>query len=292
MPHRVLKSRDWFRRDGVPIAVERRDPQEPFGLHAHEFSEIVIITSGRGIHVTGRESYPLTAGDVFVIGGSRPHDYHSMERLCLINILFQPRELGWPLADLRHLPGHHALFTLEPAWRRRHQFRSRLRLAPRELAVLLGLVDDLDQELRVRQPGFRFMAIAAFMRLVGYLSRCYNESRGADSQALLRIGAAISHLEANYQQTVAVEDLARIARMSKRSFMRTFRAATGLSPIAYLIQLRINRAAALLRSTSDTVTEIALRSGFEDSNYFARQFGKQMGLSPRRYRQLRAGPAG
>ena len=74
MPHSILKRIDWFHPDGFPIAVERRDPQEPFGLHAHEFTEIVIITAGRGEHVTGKESYPLNAGDAFVIGGSRYHD--------------------------------------------------------------------------------------------------------------------------------------------------------------------------------------------------------------------------
>jgi hypothetical protein len=58
MPHAILKRKDWFQPDGFPVAVERRDPQEPFGLHAHEFAEIVIITSGRGVHITGRETYP------------------------------------------------------------------------------------------------------------------------------------------------------------------------------------------------------------------------------------------
>ena len=50
---RTLRKEDWFHSDGFPIVVARRDPQEPFGLHAHEFSEIVIITGGTGLHVTG-----------------------------------------------------------------------------------------------------------------------------------------------------------------------------------------------------------------------------------------------
>jgi quercetin dioxygenase-like cupin family protein len=68
MPHLILKGKDWFHADGFPIAVERRDPREPFGLHAHEFSEIVIVTAGHGEHVAGEELYRLDAGDVFVIG--------------------------------------------------------------------------------------------------------------------------------------------------------------------------------------------------------------------------------
>jgi len=285
MPHTTLKRKDWFQPDGFPIAVERRDPQEPFGLHTHEFSEIVIITSGRGVHITGKESYPLNAGDAFVIGGSRRHDYHSMERLCLVNILFQPEKLNLRTYDLRTLPGYHALFTLEPAWRPRHQFQGRLRLTPQELNVVMAFVDELEKELHMRASGFKFMATASFMQIVGYLSRCFAKAKNPDSRALLRIGEAISHLEANYREPIELDRLASMAHMSKRNFMRTFQAATGSSPIAHLIQLRVNQAASLLRRTEHSITEIAFQVGFGDSNYFARQFRALLGVTPRQYRQ-------
>jgi AraC family L-rhamnose operon transcriptional activator RhaR/AraC family L-rhamnose operon regulatory protein RhaS len=91
---RTLLKKDWFHPDGFPISLERRDPQEPFGLHDHEFSEIVIITGGRGLHVTGEDSWQLSMGDVFVIGGSRPHAYLNIDKLSLINVLFDPSALS------------------------------------------------------------------------------------------------------------------------------------------------------------------------------------------------------
>jgi AraC-like DNA-binding protein len=288
MPHPTLKRKDWFHPDGFPISIERRDPQEPFGLHAHEFAEIVIITAGRGEHVTGKESYPLNAGDAFVIGGSRQHDYHSMERLCLVNILFQPEKLGLRTYDLRTLPGYHALFTLEPAWRRRHQFNGRLRLTPPELRTVMTFVDNLEAELHTRASGFKFMATAAFMQVIGYLSRCYAKAKHPDSRALLRIGAAISHLEANYQEPINLDGLAQIAHMSKRNFIRSFQSAMRVSPIAYLIQLRVTRGASLLRSTELSVTEVAFKVGFNDSNYFTRQFSKLLNITPSEYRRQHA----
>jgi AraC family transcriptional regulator, L-rhamnose operon transcriptional activator RhaR len=288
MPHPTLKRKDWFHPDGFPISVERRDPQEPFGLHAHEFAEIVIITAGRGVHVTGRESYPLSAGDAFVIGGSRQHDYHSMERLCLVNILFQPGKLNLRTYDLRTLPGYHALFTLEPAWRQRHQFNGRLRLTAQELSLVMAFVDTLEKELRTRSSGFKFMATASFMQIVGYLSRCFARSKNPDSRALLRIGEAISHLEANFQEPIELDRLAEIAHMSKRNFMRSFQAAMGNSPIAHLIQLRVNRAASLLRRPQLSVTDIAFQVGFGDSNYFTRQFRRLLGVTPTEYRKQHA----
>ena len=288
MSHPTLKRKDWFHPDGFPISVERRDPQEPFGLHSHEFAEIVIITAGRGKHVTGKESYPLSAGDAFVVGGARQHDYHSLERLCLVNILFQPDKLNMRTYDLRTLPGYHALFTLEPAWRQRHQFNGRLRLTTQELSLVMGLVDTLDEELRTRSAGFKFMATASFMQIVGYLSRCFALAKHPDSRALLRIGEAIGHLEENFKEPVDLDRLAKITHMSKRNFMRSFHAAMGNSPISYLIQLRLNRAASLLRQSQLNITEIAFEVGFSDSNYFTRQFRGLHGVTPSEYRRQHA----
>ena len=282
---RTLRKEDWFHPDGFPLVVARRDPQEPFGLHTHEFSEIVIITGGTGLHITGQESWPLAAGDVFVIGGSRPHDYQDMEGLKLINILFDPAVLRMDLRDLPSLPGYHALYTLEPVWRVRHKFNSRLHLTPKDLGVVIAIVDQLDEELQARAPGFGFLAIALYMQLIGYLARCYGRSKNSDSRALLRLAEAISYLETNYAEPIDLDELARTAHMSKRGFIRAFRAAMSSAPIAYLIQLRINRAADLLRHSSRSITDIAFDVGFSDSNYFTRQFRKVLGVSPRTYRQ-------
>jgi AraC family L-rhamnose operon transcriptional activator RhaR/AraC family L-rhamnose operon regulatory protein RhaS len=145
-------------------------------------------------------------------------------------------------------------------------------------------LNDFKTELASRKGGFKFMANAAFMQIVGYLSRSYAQAKHPDSRALLRIGAAISHLESNYQEPITLDQLATIAHMSNRNFVRSFQAAMGSSPISHLIQLRVNRGASLLRRTEQTVTEIAFQVGFGDSNYFTRQFRKVLGVTPGQYR--------
>ena len=282
---KVLKKQDWFHADGFPIVVERRDPQEPFGLHCHEFSEIVIITGGDGVHITGEDSYELKTGDTFVIGGDRPHDYLNMNRLSLINILFDPDELPLSIGDLQSLSGYHALFTLEPAWRRRHQFTSRLQLSPAEIAETLQLVDKLDNELTTRDSGFAVMAIAAMLELVTFLSRCYSETRNPNSKTLIQIGETICHMRRNLSEPIALEELLSISGMSRTNYIRMFESTMGTSPIKHLIGLRLEEASRLLRSTDRTITEIALDVGFSDSNYFSRQFRSANGLSPREYRK-------
>jgi len=284
---RRLRTGEWFHPDGFPLAVERRDPQHPFPPHTHEFSELVIVTGGRGLHVTGADAWELSRGDVFVIAGSRPHHYRDLRDLRLVNLLYQPEKLELGLWDLPTLPGYHVLFVLKGSWRGR-PFRSRLHLSSRELAHVLGLVDVLDAELQARAPGFGFMAAAAFMQIVGFLARCYGRSRDPDDRSLLRVAEALSHLERHYDQPISLDELARIAAMSRRNFVRVFRRATGTSPRARLIQLRLDRAAALLRGTGRKITDIAFEVGFSDGNYLARQFRRVLGVTPRQYRSLHA----
>lgn len=281
---RILRIDEWFHPDGFPISIERREPQEDFEPHSHEFAELVIVTGGKGLHVTGNDSWELTAGDVFVIAGPREHEYRDLRDLRLLNILYQPEQLKMRLLDLPSVAGYHALFTLEPNRRARQPAKGRLRLSAKERAQIIEPADRLEHELKSREPGFGFMATAAFMQIIGQLSRCYGRSPSPDDRALLRVGEALSHLERNIQNEMNLEELARIAHMSRRSFLRVFQSATGTSPLAWQLGQRIQRACALLRHTDKRVTEIAFDVGFNDSNYFTRQFRKSTGLSPREYR--------
>jgi transcriptional regulator GlxA family with amidase domain len=80
--------------------------------------------------------------------------------------------------------------------------------------------------------------------------------------------------------------LTKIANMSERSLSRTFKKATGLTPIDYYIHLKVSHSCSLLQNTALSVSEIAYASGFSDSNYYTRQFKKIMGTSPTLYRNL------
>ena len=280
----VLRVKDWFHPDGFPISLERRDPQEPFAPHAHEFTELVLVTSGSGRHTSGRESWQLAAGDVFAISGPRTHVYENLSNLRLVNILYQPDALPMPLLDLPSVPGYHALFTLRPQACRRTGM-GRLHLGGRDLARIIRMVDRLETELTAREPGFAFLAMATFMELVGDLSRMYGRQPSTDEDAPFRIASALSHLEQNIAEDVNLQELARIAHMSRRNFLRVFHAATGLSPLVWLIERRIHRACTLLLQTRRQITEIAFDVGFRDSNYFTRQFRKITGSTPSNYRK-------
>ncbi|RKX38221.1 MAG: AraC family transcriptional regulator, partial [Verrucomicrobia bacterium] len=148
-----------------------------------------------------------------------------------------------------------------------------------------GLVELLDQELADGRPGFRLMAMSRFMEIVCLLSRYYGESTGENSREVLRVAETISYMEAHFTEQVPIEDLTRMAHMSARNFHRVFLDATGKTPAAYLIGLRVMKAVHLLEFSDSNITEIAFECGFSDSNYFSRQFRKLMKESPGEFRQ-------
>jgi AraC-like DNA-binding protein len=90
--------------------------------------------------------------------------------------------------------------------------------------------------------------------------------------------------DARYFEPLEVDDLARVAGLSRAHFSREFRRAFGESPHAYLLTRRLERAAALLRSTDRSVAEICLSVGLQSIGSFTTSFTRTFGLSPTAYR--------
>ncbi len=90
--------------------------------------------------------------------------------------------------------------------------------------------------------------------------------------------------DARYFEALDVDDLARAAGLSRAHFSREFRRAFGESPHAYLLTRRLERAAALLRSTDRSVLEICLSVGLQSVGSFTTSFTRTYGVSPTAYR--------
>jgi AraC-like DNA-binding protein len=90
--------------------------------------------------------------------------------------------------------------------------------------------------------------------------------------------------DARYFEPLSVDDLARAASMSRAHFSRAFRRTFGESPHAYLLTRRLERAAALLRTTDRSVTEICLAVGLQSIGSFTTSFTRTYGMSPTAYR--------
>ncbi len=89
----------------------------------------------------------------------------------------------------------------------------------------------------------------------------------------------------NLVQPLDSESLAGVAGMSRRNFLRRFRAATGETPREYLQRLRVEAAMKDLEATNLSIEEVTYQCGYEDSRSFRRLFRRQTGLTPGEYRR-------
>jgi AraC-like DNA-binding protein len=91
-------------------------------------------------------------------------------------------------------------------------------------------------------------------------------------------------IEARYRDSLDVRTLAQAARLSPAHFSREFRRAFGEAPHQYLLTRRLERAAALLRSTDHSVADICFNVGLSSVGSFTTSFGRTYGMTPTAYR--------
>ena len=138
----------------------------------------------------------------------------------------------------------------------------------------------------VQEPFAQSVARALAAWVLEKLGHCDTAvcPRGAlNVRAFTRVRA---YMHANLSERVTLEDLARIAEVSRFHFARQFRIRTGESPMGYLLRTRIERAKDVLRKDHGaTVADIAAMLGFADQSHFTRTFRRFVGTSPTDYRR-------
>lgn len=95
----------------------------------------------------------------------------------------------------------------------------------------------------------------------------------------------LTFIRQNYREKLSLEDIARSASISKSECLRCFRTGIDRTPFEYLQDYRIEMAERLLRTTDDSILDIALQTGFSNSAYFGKIFREVHGISPGIYRK-------
>ncbi|MEI6519161.1 MAG: helix-turn-helix domain-containing protein, partial [bacterium] len=118
------------------------------------------------------------------------------------------------------------------------------------------------------------------------LSRQYYTNCPISLHPLLWLGEILNYMETHFDKQVTLGNLTAIANISERTLLRHFQETLGISPIEYLLNIRLTRATKLLtEQPTMPIANVAKQVGFIDSNYFSRMFHKRMGMSPLKYRR-------
>ncbi len=93
------------------------------------------------------------------------------------------------------------------------------------------------------------------------------------------------YIQLHYQRELTLDDLASTVHLNKNHFARKFKQQIGISPIEYLISVRLKNARDLLLTSSNSVKNISFDCGFRNQSYFNYAFRKQFGETPGEYRK-------
>ncbi|RKP53036.1 AraC family transcriptional regulator [Cohnella endophytica] len=111
-----------------------------------------------------------------------------------------------------------------------------------------------------------------------------------DSAGDYAIKQAIQYLSLQYAQTISIAQMSSMLGYHRTHLCKLFKQSTGISPMQYLMKIRMTRAEQLLLTTSMTIEQISSSVGFGDALYFSRKFRKWRGQAPSEYRHTARNP--
>ena len=276
----ILKESTYFHDPTLRLKVVKRDPEIPYRLHGHEFHELAVVQSGRGITYTPEAEYSLAEGSIFYIPPGALHGYKSLDHLVLYNIIWGDSLIKKQTFDLDQLPGYSSLF--------RSSSVTVMHLSPSHFTELLPIIQLLEKESDDLSygSGSRIVAYAYLLELLVALSRIFDETPSSVNRTARLLWDVFSHMDEHLDGPISTEELTTIAAMSSSTLNRAFKRATGLSPIEFHIHKRIAKACTLIQQRGLSMAQVGEACGFADPNYFSRQFRKVMGMSPKQYQRI------
>jgi AraC-like DNA-binding protein len=230
--------------------------------------QIIYISAGSGwFKSAGISEQPIGAGQVMLLFPGVRHSYAPSATT------------GWD----EHWVGFNGDLA--------HRFLRRGFFAPRRPVLragseeqVLALFNDLVKTSHDNHPASQQILAGITMNILARLYSVQQFSLGGDEPGLRAIQNAVVRMRESAEVPLDIPGLARELNVGYRWFRRAFTHHTGLSPNKYLLEIRLARARSLLAQSPLSIKEIALRTGFEDAQYFCRFFHKKVGVTPGRWR--------
>ena len=245
--------------------------------HCHTFFELFYVESGACSFFIGNNVYDLHEGDFMLIP---PQVFHYTRypygacRRC--NVFFRAGDVGERVKEA--LPQGEKFFGQIRIFQVPEAYRGQIAELIAGMAREEKICDSLSGPILETLLQQLFLLCC---RECTFLEDMPEDIHTTDREIVLAAQFRGQH----YMDDISAADIAKAAGYSPNYLSRRFREAAGIGVHEYLMFIRLQRAALELVSTDDSVTEIALRCGFSDGNYFKDAFKKKYGVTPSKYRK-------
>lgn len=260
--------------------------------HRHEEFEFGFVTEGSVAVWCGGRKYSLERGDIFFVNSNVLHSMHNNKtdmRAVFKSIVFGGSIVGGSINSVFYTK--YLIPVLNSSTLRDHVITSDSTVHHETLSLLSDIWDAIyfepsDHEITVRN---------ALSRLFCILLRLHEsepDSAGRNPQDLMRenrVRVLLDYIHAHYSEKTTLDDLAKAAFVSKTEVLRCFKYIIGQSPINYLKEYRLQRAAYIIANTDKNIGRIGEECGFEDNSYFTKAFKEMYRCTPHAYREKSSG---
>lgn len=146
------------------------------------------------------------------------------------------------------------------------------------------LYNQIIQELQLKRENYEELLRILLRYVLLMINRFIKEDHTQGSDTFNEIERATHYFNENYNKDISIKQYAEEHLMSKNWFINCFKKIMKITPMQYILQLRISTAKNLLESSNKNISEIADAIGYDNPLYFSRLFTKYVGVSPKEYR--------
>ena len=263
--------------------------KRPKTLHRHTEFEISLILSGKGIYNTDLGNFEFSTGDIFLFSTNEYHNITEIfecdgqEYLQILNVQFAPAFIY--TANKQQDTMFMNIFLNRTAQfcnllTRDNPYTEQLR------QKFLFIKKECEQKESCYYTEIRNSIISILITVFRYYNYAdYKQPSTSIYNDINGLQKAIAFINENYCEEISLDDIAASAYISKFHFIRLFKSTYNMTVWDYINIKRIDKAVSLLKTTNDTIINIASKSGFNTPANFNRIFKKITGVTPKEYRQ-------
>lgn len=238
--------------------------------HTHSCTELFYILEGNGFFSIENKLYPVSAHDAVIINASILHTEIGNPSLPMKYIVFGLD--GLHLSTYKEEENyHHYIVSFHEYWEQVSFF----------LRQILFELDYKKQDFEKMCQHYMDLLLLLLARKTSIYTPASPSRR-----TYTRLAPMVKHyIDDHYREQVTLEQLAEFFHANKYHIVHSFKEAYEISPINYLISIRIQESQKLLSTTDYSLSEISRFCGFSSPSYFSQTFKKHLSCAPTTYRQ-------
>lgn len=237
-------------------------------IHSHHFTELLYITKGNGSVFILDKEIKVTKHDLIIINAYVEHTEKSSNENPLEYIALGIQGLFFSLSDQANTPI--PFYTYKDKG-----------------GEYLFYLRKIEEEIQNQKKNFSIIAQSLLdILLIKILRKNTLLVEKTENQKLNKEIANIKkYIENSFREEITLDSLAKMSHLNKYYLAHSFKAIIGISPIEYLISIRIRESKILLKTTNYPISDISAISGFSSQSFFSQSFKRVTDMTPSAYRK-------